>query len=412
MASSRSPSPLKIPKIPRKLSLPSLRRRSSTREDSGRRSSAVPVSPYGSDSKESWGNAPLPPFLKKSRPDVFNTFIDLEWQQRDRLNAGLQQSSPPSQWLRTHGPGDPVVRNRYANVEPFESNRIKLKVSEGENDYINASPIVLGNRRYISTQGPKESSVSHFYHMLANETSNTSVVVMLTQTHENNREKCFPYWPSGQDGPGFEMRLLPDTEDQEEGFEGTVSLISTTEDTAAKCTIRRLRLKSRTRRKDETQEPAWEQKEIVHLLFGGWPDFAIPEGDDRQALMQLINLSRKLNAFAPPPRDTSFPPAHIDCSTPAMTDELNPRIVHCSAGVGRSGTFIALDHLLTLLDAGRLDDVPADIDPIAETVDRLRQQRMMMVQGDTQFFFLYDALREAWVNRWHQRQQSLNQSAA
>ncbi|GAM83203.1 hypothetical protein ANO11243_011890 [Dothideomycetidae sp. 11243] len=302
------------------------------------------------------------------------------------------------QFMRTHGSGDPTVRNRYANVEPFTSNRIKLRVLEGGNDYINASPIILGNRRYISTQGPRESSVSHFYHMIANETSQTAVVVMLTQTHEAGREKCFPYWPSDQDGQDFEMELLPDAEDQEDGFEGCVSLVSTHEDMTAKCTVRRLKLKSRTRRKDEIREPPWSEKEIWHLLFGGWPDFGIPEGDDRQALMELIDLSRKLNVFAPPPMYTSFPPFDVNSAPTALTDELNPRIVHCSAGVGRSGTFIALDHLLTLLDAGRLDDIPDNADPIADTVDRLRQQRMMMVQGEAQYFFLYDVLRELRIH--------------
>jgi len=85
-------------------------------------------------------------------PDIFGTYVDLEWLQRDRLASAAHPENPSTQWIRTHGAGDPVIRNRYANVEPFESNRIKLKVLEGENDYINASPIMLGNRRYISTQ--------------------------------------------------------------------------------------------------------------------------------------------------------------------------------------------------------------------------------------------------------------------
>lgn len=225
---------------------------------------------------------------------------------------------------------------------------------------------------------------------------------MLTQTHEAGKEKCYPYWPSDQDGAGSETQLPGNNEDP--SFEGTVSLISTTEDKIAKCTVRRLKLRSRTRTGDETTEPAWEQKEVWHLLFGGWPDFAVPEGDDRQALKELISLSRRLNAFAPPPKDTSFPVAAIDTSLPTMTDELNPRTVHCSAGVGRSGSFIALDHLFTMLDAGKLDEVPDEEDPIAETVDRLRQQRMMMVQGESQFYFLYEVLREGWLDRYRGKQ--------
>ncbi|KAH9826910.1 Y phosphatase-domain-containing protein [Teratosphaeria destructans] len=82
---------------------------------------------------------------------------------------------------------------------------------------------------------------------------------------------------------------------------------------------------------------------------------------------------------------------------PPPTPNPTPRIIHCSAGVGRSGTFIALDYLLSLLHAGDLDHIPADRDPVAETVDRLRQQRMMMVQGEGQFYFVYEVLREQFL---------------
>lgn len=241
--------------------------------------------------------------------------------------------------------------------------------------------------------------------MIATETSNKAVVVMLTQTHEAGREKCFKYWPSESSGANFEMPLRADSET--EGFEGFVSLVSKKEDSVAKCTIRRLKLRYRTRSSQDSKEPPWEQKDIYHLLFAGWPDFATPEGDDREALLELVNLSRRLNAFSPPPMRTSFPPAQLKDTSSIMADELNPRVVHCSAGVGRSGTFIAIDHLFTLLDAGRLDEVEPDIDPISDTVDQLRQQRMMMVQGETQFLFLYEVLRDAWLARWFEVQQRL-----
>ena len=93
------------------------------------------------------------------------------------------------------------------------------------------------------------------------------------------------------------------------------------------------------------------------------------------------------------------------------TPSLNPRIVHCSAGVGRSGTFIALDYLLAQLDDGHLDTVPPHNDPIAETVERMRQQRMMMVQGEGQFIFLYDVLRQAWIQRHNNLQAEVGAAA-
>ncbi|KAG8630620.1 hypothetical protein KVT40_002239 [Elsinoe batatas] len=357
------------------------------------------ASSVAADTASDTGNAPLPPFLKQTKAEILDRFVDLEWQQRNRLAAGLQQSDPPSQWARTLGGGDPLSRNRYLNIEVFANNRIKLKVEEGGNDYINASPIVLGNRRYISTQGPKETSVPHFYRMLATETSTVAVVIMLTQTHEAGREKCFPYYP---DDASIPLEIRPDPDDPEpSGFEGTVTLLSTTEDPKARCTVRHLKLRSRVRTKDGTGDEAWSEKEVYHLLFGAWPDFFVPEGDDRKALVELVALSRRLNKDAPAPVSSSFSPSLNGLR--GEQAEMNPRVVHCSAGVGRSGTFIALDHLLTLLDKGELDEVEAVRDPIAETVDRLRQQRMMMVQGESQFGFLYEVVREAWVERWRER---------
>ncbi|GAB7333444.1 hypothetical protein MBLNU13_g05046t2 [Cladosporium sp. NU13] len=335
----------------------------------------------------------LPAFLTQSKADVHAKFIDLEWQQRDRLLAGAQQptgSDQPSQWSRLTG--DVITaRNRYLNVEPFAQNRIKLNVGEGVNDYINASPIQLGKRRYIATQGPKNTNVNHFYRMLNAEVRGTAVVVMLTQTHESGREKCFQYYPLSLEESPLQIPLDHESGD---GFQGTVDLLSAENDESTRSEIRHMRLRTQT---EETVNAA-QEKDIYHLLFSGWPDFLVPEGEDREALTRLIQLSAKLNSAPSSTTNakTNGTSAALDF---ANSEQDNPRIVHCSAGVGRSGTFIALDYLLSLLYTGQLDNIPADRDPIMETVDSLRQQRMMMVQGEGQYHFVYDALKQAFIER-------------
>ena len=316
------------------------------------------------------------------KQDLHNKFVDLEWQQRDRLLQGTRQpanpSEPPSQWSRLSGEAV-TARNRYLNVEPYALNRIKLKVADGANDYINASPIQLGKRKYIATQGPKDTSVNHFYRMLTAEVRSPAVVVMLTQTHEAGREKCFQYYPlAPEESP---MSIPPDEEIQDE-FKGEVHLESVEDDIKSRSQIRKLRIKT------SMDGEGIKEIEIQHLLFSGWPDFLIPEGEDRSALIELIRLSASLNRSS------------YDIPDP---DPENPRIIHCSAGVGRSGTFIALDYLLSLLYANQLDNLGSDRDPMADTVDQLRQQRMMMVQGESQFNFLYDVLREQMVVRMQTR---------
>jgi len=164
-------------------------------------------------------------------------------------------------------------------------------------------------------------------------------------------------------------------------------------DGSSRSEVRSMRLRTRTSTEGGMtgNETLKREKEIRHLLFSGWPDFLIPEGEDRQALIQLVHLSNTLN---------QAPSTNGSASATTHESQSNPRIIHCSAGVGRSGTFIALDYLLSLLYAGELDHLAEDgMDPIAETVDLLRQQRMMMVQGEAQFNFLYEVLRERWEAR-------------
>ncbi|KAL2356224.1 protein-tyrosine phosphatase-like protein [Cryomyces antarcticus] len=312
-------------------------------------------------------NSTLPAFLRQSKAEKHAKFIDLEWQQRNRLAKSFTTTDPTSEWARVSG-DEVVARNRYVNVEPYLNKRVNLKVPEGHNDYINASPIILVSttsaqeRRYIATQGPKESSYSHIWRMIHHETDSPAVIVMLTKTHESGKEKCFEYYPTSPKTP------LPLNASNEfgDGLQGRVSLVETFEDQPSRSTIRRLNL---------SLDGA--SKTVHHLLFTGWPDFLIPEGDDRLALLSLVQRSLILN----------------------NSSVTNPRIVHCSAGVGRSGTFIALDYLLSELASGALDAVPDDVDRIADTVDVLRRQRMMMVQGELQFHFLYDVLREQWLER-------------
>jgi protein-tyrosine phosphatase len=265
-----------------------------------------------------------------------------------------------------------VPRNRYANVDPYQANRVKLQVPEGHNDYINASPIELKSTKsgtvlkYIATQGPKFDTYSHFWRMVWNETAEPAVIVMLTQTHESGREKCFPYYPRTPTRPDLKLNSEDEYED---GFMHNLKLVSLEDHVESRAQLRELEM---------TSEDDSETKKVSHLLFGGWPDFSVPEGADRAALLNLINLSR----------------------TKTNGDLTNPRIVHCSAGVGRSGTFIALDWLLQELTEGSLDSVPDGTDPVVSIVEALREQRMMMVQGEAQLAFIYDVVRQRWRERW------------
>jgi len=178
---------------------------------------------------------------------------------------------------------------------------------------------------------------------------------------------------------------------------GSVQLQLLSHDASIGCEVRRLEL---------TIDGV--SKEIYHYLFNGWPDFGKPEAEDRKRLLELTRVSRRMAGRS-------------------------PRIVHCSAGVGRTGTWIALDFLLRELEEGKLSDssylragTPSkansssteirtwghsgppkvstpdtkdNTDPIYETVNKLREQRMMMVMNELQYSFLYELLKEAFVEK-------------
>ena len=199
--------------------------------------------------------------------------------------------------------------------------------------------------------------------MVWQEASSPAVIVMLTQLAEGFREKCFQYFP--EDAESEEM-LLSFTDAEGIEHSGTLRAVVNAHDEGSKTTVRKLNLSYNG-----------TTKTIYHLFFLGWPDYGVPEDADRAALLALIKLSRERNE-----------------------GWKNPRIIHCSAGVGRSGTFIALEHLLDELEQGHLDDFGEGTDdPIFEVVNQLRQQRMTMVQSDLQFAFIYDILAGAYRER-------------
>ncbi|KAI2732614.1 hypothetical protein CBS147332_1753 [Penicillium roqueforti] len=313
----------------------------------------------------------VPPFLCQSVSEIHDKFEDLEWIQTSRFTEGTLSNDVLHPWAIE---ADPKVkeRNRYINVQAWANCRIHLRVAEGECDFINASPIILEDtvtrerRKYIATQGPKLGHLAAFWHMVFHESQDVGVIVMLTQTFEAGREKCAQYFPLDTEQASMVLLadesdvLFDESEQTEPGILGKVTLLESTFDAKSRSEIRKLELAIGS-----------ESKIVWHFLFAGWADYSKPEGSDRQALLNLIKLSA------------------------SKSGPDNPRIVHCSAGVGRTGTFIALDHLLCELEAGHLLDMEhPDADPVFDTVDQMRQQRMMMVYNEMQMQFIYEVLRE------------------
>ncbi|KAM9762809.1 receptor-type tyrosine-protein phosphatase C isoform 2-T2 [Menidia menidia] len=232
-------------------------------------------------------------------------------------------------------------KNRYVDILPYDHNRVQLNTGNGEAgcDYINASFIdgYKEQKKYIAAQGPKEETVTDFWRMVWEQQS--SVIVMVTRCEEGNRVKCAQYWPS---------------QDREtEIFEEFIVKL-TSEKHFPDYTIRHISLSNKREKNAE--------REVTHIQFMSWPDHGVP-GEPHL----LLKLRRRVNAFK-----NLFS---------------GPIVVHCSAGVGRTGTYIGIDAMMEGLEAeGRVD--------IYGYVVRLRRQRCLMVQVEAQYILIHQALLE------------------
>lgn len=281
---------------------------------------------------------------------------------------------------------------------PFDQNRVRLSVQEGGNDYINASLITLdlgadlsiGSKKYIATQGPTRTTVNHFWQMLYSllhndYKSDSAVIVMLTPVHESGREACAPYWPS-EVGSKLE---IPSDEDFPQALE--VSCISSqmvappvgTTDEQYPHTQCDLKL---------TCPEKGITKTIHHIYVDTWVDFDRPKASG-----DIFSLVRLCNSLQASTSSRSKQIQAIDAMLESPPTKDMPMIVHCSAGVGRTGTYMALDYMLTrskLLNADTPPSVYSTIsDPIYELVKSMREQRMGMVQRFSQYKYIYENVR-------------------
>ncbi|XP_022227616.2 receptor-type tyrosine-protein phosphatase H [Drosophila obscura] len=218
-------------------------------------------------------------------------------------------------------------KNRYADIYPYDKNRVILDIDAEGSDYINASFIDGHTRKkeYIATQGPKPESLMDFWRMILQH--NVRVIVQVTQLREGNTIKCHEYFP-------YNMRGLTVTVKSKENFE----------------------LYDRTELSVVHDKYGLKEK-VVHFYFKKWPDHGCPEDP-----MHLIAFVKKVKSERRP--------------------SYSPIVVHCSAGVGRTGTFIGLDLIMQRLKSESKIN-------IFETVKKLRFQRMKMVQTQQQYTFLY-----------------------
>ncbi|XP_060064892.1 receptor-type tyrosine-protein phosphatase delta-like [Ylistrum balloti] len=229
--------------------------------------------------------------------------------------------------------------NRFKTTFPYDHSRVILKKEKkNSTDYINANFIdgVRKQKAYIATQGPKAVTMEDFWRMTWQ--NNCGKIVMLANLVELGKVKCTTYW-TGDDGHPLELGLFQVTMQEEMTY--------------AFYTIRKLSVKNK-----ETNST----RQITQYHFTRWPDHGVPEP------FELLQFQKRVSS--------------------GHTKHKGPLIVHCSAGIGRTGTYIALDALL--LDGKN----NGDIDVFAYT-ETMRKDRMNMIQTAKQYEMLHYVLLEA-----------------
>ncbi|XP_058822089.1 tyrosine-protein phosphatase 10D isoform X2 [Topomyia yanbarensis] len=226
-------------------------------------------------------------------------------------------------------------KNRFTNILPYDHSRFKLQPVDDEegSDYINANYVPGHNspREFIVTQGPLHSTRDDFWRMCWE--SNSRAIVMLTRTFEKGREKCDHYWPHDTVPVYYgdiKVTLLNDSHYPDWVI---TEFMMTRGDT---------------------------QRIIRHFHFTTWPDFGVPNPPQ--------TLARFVRAF----RERVGP-------------DQRPIAVHCSAGVGRSGTFITLDRILQQIQV-------SDYVDIFGIVWAMRKERVWMVQTEQQYICIHQCL--------------------
>ncbi|XP_044225399.1 receptor-type tyrosine-protein phosphatase F isoform X7 [Thunnus albacares] len=230
-------------------------------------------------------------------------------------------------------------KNRYANVIAYDHSRVVLTSVDAVpgSDYINAN-YIDGYRKqnaYIATQGPLPETLSDFWRMVWEQRSST--IVMMTRLEEKSRVKCDQYWPSrGTETYGMIQVTMLDT----------VEL--------ATYSVRTFAL---------YKNGSSEKREVRQFQFMAWPDHGVPEYPT-----PILAFLRRVKACNPP--------------------DAGPMVVHCSAGVGRTGCFIVIDAMLERMKHEKSVDIYGH-------VTCMRAQRNYMVQTEDQYIFIHEALLEA-----------------
>lgn len=289
-----------------------------------------------------WSTVPVSPHIDVSAGHLLLTYIEENLQNRNKLDQeweGLNSSAPEKS--STAAASLPVNRekNRYRDALPYDHSRVKLSPEGSASDYINASFIVDTDPvhpKYIAAQGPLKETIVDFWQMVWEQS--IGVIVMLTTLTDMGLLQCYQYWPSGGVATysKFQVRLVSEHPHSEDYIIRSFVVRNT---------------------------KAEESRTVTQFQYLTWPSLAVPS-----SAIPLLEFRRKVNK--------------------AHTRQDTPLLVHCSGGVGRTGTYLLIDMALSRVQSGAKEI------NLAATVEHLQDHRPHIVKTKEQFEFALSALVE------------------
>uniref|UniRef100_A0A0N4ZB37 protein-tyrosine-phosphatase n=1 Tax=Parastrongyloides trichosuri TaxID=131310 RepID=A0A0N4ZB37_PARTI len=282
----------------------------------------------------------------------------------DRLQASeTQRAMYTSQ--RDGKKDENLEKNRYKNIVPYDLSRVKLKNegTEEMNDYINAnwveilpnefSDLACVNKHYISTQGCLPNTINDFWQMVWQE--NSHIIVMVTKEVERMKDKCTKYWPDEEktlvSGHYRDIEVYCEEEIDYEFYKVRIFEI----------------YKFKVVNNNVDRSIKIGQRTIYHFQYIGWPDHGCPKDP-----YEIVAFLKTVNEY-------SYNKCPVDHG---------PIVTHCSAGIGRTGTIIAIDIITEYI---RVQGLRCFID-VLSAVKMVRSQRSGMVQTELQYRFVYDVV--------------------
>ncbi|EIM92398.1 phosphatases II [Stereum hirsutum FP-91666 SS1] len=360
---------------------------------------------------------PVPTWLQKAHDNEHMTFALRTLAEREQTRVQARSSSIPRPLSRriTHIPSHTESHltshystatsylpqnkpfNRYADVAPYERTRVIVDDRYFNGNWVREN---AGGHWAIATQAPLPTTTHEFLSILADAVVTPPdptypgpvrirTVVQLTQNIESGMQKAHTYFPSN---PGESYVVHSRIDNTLPPLK--VTLLKAESIDSARCLLSTVSVAP------VSSNSPHESVIFNHLLYLAWPDHGVPNVEDRAGLLNFIRLVDQTN---------KQPSGHPD-----QPETEPPIMVNCSAGIGRTGSFIALCSLLrsyNILSTSKSTPVESSMPPpplpqsplgplpeslqwdqVAQEIDHLREQRPGMVQRPEQALLIYELL--------------------